>query len=324
MRTKRGKLRGVCNKYYATNSSACFASWNALFTQLKRKTSMKKTATPRHGAFTLIEILVVLAIIGILAALLFPAFSRAQESARQTNCASNLNQIYIAVNQYYQDTRRYPDSLVDLLPQDANYDDGTVEPPAAPVSVPVAKGTDYLKGGNDILRCPDDDLDVLHSSYGALVKSVKASTPATLAAMPGRYVFNYWGYQKNGFALTSPAGVFAEVGSNASPLLRDPATPYNQANPLANPIKYSLSNRYAPTSTIITHCVYHRPNTANNLALPTDLYDTTIPNSDGTGARDIILRLDGTAKAIDVSAPAWNTVDTTVTPNKQPLWQIQQ
>ena len=281
---------------------------------------MKKTATPRHSAFTLVEILVVLAIIGILAAILFPAFSRAQESGRQTNCTSNLNQIYIAVNQYFQDTRRYPDSLVDLLPEGANYDDGTTVPPAEPVSVPVAKGTDYLKGGTDILRCPDDDLDTLHSSYGALVKSVTPSTPATLAAVPGRYVFNYWGYQKNGFALTSPAGVLAEVGTAASPLLRDTTTPYVVADPPPNPMRYSLSNRFAPSSTIITHCVYHRPNTANDLALPTDLYQTPTPIAgDGKGARDIILRLDGTAKVIDVSTPVWNTVNGTT----QPLWQIQ-
>ena len=86
---------------------------------------MKNIATPRRRAFTLVEILVVLAIIGILAAILFPAFSRAQESARQTNCASNLQQIGLAVQQYYQDTRRYPDSLLDLLPEGAEYDKST-------------------------------------------------------------------------------------------------------------------------------------------------------------------------------------------------------
>ena len=289
---------------------------------------MKKTAQPRHGAFTLIEILVVLAIIGILAAILFPAFSRAQESARETNCASNLNQVYIAVNQYFQDTRRYPDSLVDLLPDDADYDDGTATPPAAPVVVKVVKGTGYLKGGTDVLRCPNDDLDTVHSSYGALMKSPAPSTPATLEADPGRYVFNYWGYQNNGFILTSPAGVKAEVDTGSGKgILRDPNTTvaYDPANPLSNPVKYSLSNRYAPTSTIITHCVYHRPNTANDLKLPTDLYQTPTPIAgDGKGARDIVLRLDGTAKVLDISAPTWNTKDTSVTPNKFPLWQIQQ
>ncbi len=69
----------------------------------------------RRSAFTLVEILVVLAIIAILAALLFPAFGRAREGARQTTCVSNLNQIYFAVQQYRKDEGRYPDTLVDIL-----------------------------------------------------------------------------------------------------------------------------------------------------------------------------------------------------------------
>ena len=293
---------------------------------------MKNTATPRHGAFTLIEMLVVIAIIGILAAILFPAFKGAQERARQTNCASNLNQIHIAVSQYLQDTRRYPDSLVDLLPEAAKIDDGTAIPPAAPVETTVVRGTGYLKGGTDILVCQNDDLDVTHSSYGALSKVVDnaASTSATVTAMPGRYVFNYWGYRKDGFTLAGPTEVNTVAGVSTGtpatyPLLRDPSQPYNATSPLQNPVKYSLSNRFAPSSTIITHCVYHRPNTANDLALSTDLYQTPTPIAgDGTGARDIVLRLDGTAKLTDISGPAWNTLDTTVTPNKQPLWQLQQ
>ena len=46
----------------------------------------------RRG-FTLIELLVVVAIIGILAAMLFPVFARARESARKASCMSNLKQI---------------------------------------------------------------------------------------------------------------------------------------------------------------------------------------------------------------------------------------
>ncbi len=57
----------------------------------------------RKAGFTLIELLVAIAIIAILAAILFPVFAKAREKARQTSCLSNRKQVALAAMQYAQD-----------------------------------------------------------------------------------------------------------------------------------------------------------------------------------------------------------------------------
>lgn len=59
-------------------------------------------------AFTLIELLVVIAIIAILAAILFPVFAQARESAKMTVCISNLKQNGMATLMYMSDTEGEP------------------------------------------------------------------------------------------------------------------------------------------------------------------------------------------------------------------------
>jgi prepilin-type N-terminal cleavage/methylation domain-containing protein len=52
------------------------------------------------GGFTLIELLVFIAIIAILAAILFPVVAQAREKARQTACLSNCKQMALAFQMY--------------------------------------------------------------------------------------------------------------------------------------------------------------------------------------------------------------------------------
>lgn len=71
---------------------------------------MRKKSLRSRG-FSLIELMTVIAIIAILAAIIFPVATSVRRRAQESACMSNLNQIYQAVKMYRLDERRYPDSL---------------------------------------------------------------------------------------------------------------------------------------------------------------------------------------------------------------------
>jgi prepilin-type N-terminal cleavage/methylation domain-containing protein/prepilin-type processing-associated H-X9-DG protein len=114
------------------------------------------TLTKRRYAFTLVELLVVIAVISLLAAMLFPVFFRAREKARQITCVSNLRQIGIAVALYNEDNDDlYPlgGDPVDIYGDDfarTQYALVAATMPLVPQTLQL-----YVKD-NQVWDCPDD------------------------------------------------------------------------------------------------------------------------------------------------------------------------
>src|SRR6266481_2915907 len=74
-----------------------------------RRERMEMAKMNGKRGFTLVELLVIIAIIAILGALLLPALGRAKETARRNLCSSNLRQVNLAI-------RLYADDCSDSLP----------------------------------------------------------------------------------------------------------------------------------------------------------------------------------------------------------------
>ena len=82
-----------------------------------------------RAAFTLIELLVVIAIIAILAAILFPVFAQAKESAKRVACLSNTHQQGLALTMYVTDSDGEMPSVYQDYASDTYHDAWNLRPP---------------------------------------------------------------------------------------------------------------------------------------------------------------------------------------------------
>jgi prepilin-type N-terminal cleavage/methylation domain-containing protein len=160
------------------------------------------------AAFTLIELMVVIAVIAILAALLMPALQRAVDSGKSIRCLSNLKQIMIGVHLYVNDH------------------DGRLVSGAVPHPDGTPMGSDYelLRSWSWYLKPYlgiDEDVDEKH--FGLFL------CPATKQEIIGYgWNFNYFGY-RDGWKGYGWATALTSVEDSSTILIGDNRSPHQAA-----------------------------------------------------------------------------------------------
>ncbi len=98
--------------------------------------------------FNLIELLVVINVIAIIAALLLPAISKSRENAKRINCLSNLKQIGIALRSYTVDYEEWFPSDLDILVREGYMTDPKVYScPSVAEAASFSESNEIINGG---------------------------------------------------------------------------------------------------------------------------------------------------------------------------------
>jgi len=234
----------------------------------------------------MIELLTVIAIIAILAAVVFPVFGTLRKNTAKTSCLTNLHSIAQAIKMYKDDYRVYPEALY-------GYVDRTVDPPVQHTFLYPQYISD--RAG---FRCPLNPERNADAIASRLIVGLNGVTQTGMGSSDLNYSWLYYAwdsYDGTRVPHNQPTARYLvhylrrwdthllDVGDT-----NDPAS------------TRQLIFRYPPDTTVITWCTYHR----------TYLPDGSIE----PGSVDMALFLDGRAKAVPANLMVADSQAHLVTP----------
>lgn len=203
---------------------------------------------PRHCFYTLVEMLVIISVIVILAALLFPGIRSARESARRAQCMANQKNLGVYVSQYAQNNNQKINVLAnwstwyrDLLNANGGMKDGK-ESSDDYLDANQKKREECLNATGlamvKVFKCPSDSSDGATASYGRN-NPVRGGTMKYKAGSNG---------SNAGDALADPRLVNGRINDPQRPsdliLITDHWGPNHQPGKSCNSEEYDTVNAY--------------------------------------------------------------------------------
>jgi len=175
-----------------------------------------KNRNMKRSAFTIVEIMIVVAIASLLAAIILPVFSIYRENIRYNSCVNNLKQIGVALNMYHSEYGSYPEQVnrdysFYSLNSNADYVSETTRANMIPFSsVPSdMTGINYyewlsvLSIENDVRAQVLDDNPTLGEDVPALNAEVSSQLAALLATTNSTPDDPYYYYDQNDIMVTN-------------------------------------------------------------------------------------------------------------------------